>query len=198
MGKLHYFTALLLIILLAIASGWVFKSIENIPLLTKEKPRHIPDYFLKNFTSTTMNNSGEIAYQVKAKQLEHYPDDGSMKLLQPIFSFYENNIKIWTAQSNQAFILKNNEKIHLQGNVVLQQILRSNKNNTSIKNNKPMILTAEQFTIEPHRNLAYTKSNIKLHQGNNYIQALGMRADMSKNRIEFLSKTRSHYVLPEK
>jgi lipopolysaccharide export system protein LptC len=193
MGKLHYFTALLLIILLAVASGWIFKSIENNPILTKEKPRHDPDYFLKNFTSTTMNNKGDIAYQVKAKQLEHYPDDGSMKLLQPTFSFYENNIKIWTAQANEALILQNNEKIHLEGNVILQQILNSNKN--SIKN-EAMILTAKQLTIEPEKSLAHTKSNIKLHQGNNYIQALGMRANLSENRIEFLSKTRSYYVLP--
>jgi len=193
MGKLHYFTALLLIILLAIASGWIFESIENNPILTKEKPRHIPDYFLKNFTSTTMNNRGDIAYKVKAKQLEHYPDDGSMKLLQPIFSFYENNIKIWTAQANEALILQNNEKIHLKGNVILQQILSSNKN--SIKN-EAMTLTAKQLTIEPEKSLAHTKSKIKLLKGSNSIQALGMRADMSKNRIEFLSKTRSHYVLP--
>jgi lipopolysaccharide export system protein LptC len=193
MGKLHYFTALLLIILLAVASGWIFKSIENNPILTKEKPRHDPDYFLKNFTSTTMNNKGDIAYQVKAEQLEHYPDDGSMKLLQPIFSFYENNIKIWTAQANEALILRNNEKIHLEGNVILQQISNSNKN--SLKS-EAMILTAKQLTIEPEKSLAHTKSNIKLHQGNNYIQALGMRANLSENRIEFLSKTRSHYVLP--
>ena len=61
-----------------------------------------------------------------------------------------------------------------------------------------MVLTAEQLTIEPERNVAYTKSKIKLTQENNSIQAIGMRADMNKNKIEFLSKTRSHYVLPAK
>lgn len=190
MGKLHYLTALLLIILLAVVSGWFFESIEKNPILTTEKPRHDPDYFLKGFTATTMDKSGKPAYQVKARHLEHYPDDDSMKLQQPFISFYENNIKAWTAQANEAIILKNNEKIHLKGKVVLTQIVSTNK--------VAMIFTTEQLTIEPKQNLAHTTSKIKLIQGANVIQAIGMRADMNKNKIEFLSKTRSHYVLPAK
>lgn len=192
MGKLHYFTALLLIILLAIVSGWIFESIENTPLLTREKPRHDPDYFLKNFTATSMDESGKPTYKLKAQHLEHYPDDNSMKLDAPLFSFYANNIKNWTARADQAFFLQDSKIIHLKGNVVLHQILSKKKNNT------PMTLTADQLTIEPEKNLAHTKSSIKLTQGLNTIQAIGMRADMNKNRIEFLSKTRSHYVLPAK
>ena len=191
MGKLHYLTALLLIILLAIVSSWIFESIEKSPILKKEKIRHDPDYFLKNFTSTSMNHTGKPAYQIKAEYLEHYPDDDSMKLQKPLFSFYENNIKTWTAQANEAVILQKSQQIHLTGNVILNQILISGKN-SAIK------LTAEQLTIEPKLNLAHTKSKIKLYKGSSYIQATGMRADMNKNRIEFLSRTRSHYVLPAK
>lgn len=191
MAKLHYFTALLLIILLAIASGWIFESIDISPTLTKEKLRHDPDYFLKNFTATTINKHGKQAYQIKAQHLEHYPDDDSMKLQQPLFSFYENNIKVWTAQANQAVILQANEKIHLSGQVILKQI-------ASEKDLSPAILTAEQLTIEVAKNLAHTKTKIKLQKGHDLIHAIGMRADMSTNRIEFLQKTRSQYVLPEK
>ena len=143
MGKLHYLTALVLIILLAIASGWIFESIDTNPTLTKEKLRHDPDYFLKNFTATTMDNKGNPAYQIKAQHLEHYPDDDSMKLQQPLFSFYDNNIKAWTAQANEAVIIQNNEKIYLTGQVILKQL--------SSENDAPMVLTAKQLTIEPEK-----------------------------------------------
>lgn len=189
MGKLHYLTALLLIILLAVVSGWIFESIEKIPILTKEKLRHEPDYFLKNFTSTTMDATGNPAYQVKANHLEHYPDDDSTKLQQAKFSFFKDHTKLWTVQANEALVLKNSEKILLSGNVILNQVLSSN-------NKLPILIKTEQLTIEPERNLAHTKSKIKLRQGKSYIQATGMRADMIKNKIEFLTKTRSHYVLP--
>lgn len=191
MGKLHYFTVLLLIILLAVVSGWVFESIDHKPVFTKEKLRHDPDYFLKNFTATTIDKKGKPAYKIEAQYLEHFPDDDSMVLQYPLFSFYENNIKVWTAQANEAQILKNNEKIHLTGKVVLNQI-------SSNKNLSAMVLSSEQLTIEPNKNLAHTKTKIKLKRGRDTIQAIGMRADMSKNRIEFLHKTRSSYVLPEK
>lgn len=190
MGKLHYFTVLVLIISLAIASGWVFESIDLPPILTKEKLRHSPDYFLKNFTATTMDITGKPAYQVKAQYLEHYPDDDSMKLQQPLFSFYSNNIKTWTAQANEAAITGGNEKIYLTGQVILKQL--------STANSAAMVLTAEQLTIEPEKNIAYTKTNVKLKKGTSTIQATGMRADMSKNRMEFLSETRSYHVLPAK
>ena len=192
MGKLHYLTALLLIILLAVVSGWIFDSIEKSPILTKEKVRHDPDYFLKNFTSTTMDDTGKPAYQVKAHHLEHYPDDDSMKLQQPLFSFYKDKTKTWTAQANEALVLNNSEIIHLKGEVVLRKVLNP------AENNEPFFLTAEQLTIEPERNIAHTKSKIKLNKGTSYIQADGMRADMKNNKIEFLSNTRSHYVLPAK
>lgn len=190
MGRLHYFTALLLIVLLAIVSGWIFESIDKSPITNKEKLRHVPDYFLKNFTATTMDNTGKPAYQVKAQHLEHYQDDDSMKLQQPFITFYKDNKKIWTAQSNEALILKNGKIIHLNGSVVLNQVLENNKKTV------PVSLTAEQLTVEPEHNLARTKSKIKLNKGNSYIQAIGMRTDMNKNKIEFLSKTESHYVLP--
>lgn len=196
MSKLHYLTALLLIILLAIASGWIFESIEKSPILTKEVVRHDPDYFLQNFTATTMDNTGKPAYQVKADYLEHYPDDDSMKLKQPVFTFYENNIKTWIAQANEAIVLQKSQIIHLNGNVILNQI--SNPNESANKEVRPINLTANQLTIEPERSIAHTKSEIKLIKGNNHIQAIGMRADINKNRIEFLSKTRSQYVLPAK
>lgn len=191
MGKLHYLTALLLIILLAIASGWVFESIEKNPILSKKKLRHDPDYFLKNFTATTMDKSGKPAYKVRAAHLEHYPDNDSMKMQQPFFTFYEKNIKAWTVQANEAIVLQKKDQIHLKGDVILNQISLD-------KNNPPIRLTAEQLTIEPKRNIAHTRSDIKLYKGKNTIQAIGMRADMSKKRIEFLSKTRSHYVIPAK
>lgn len=191
MGKLHYLTALLLVILLAIASGWIFDNIENKPILTKETVRHDPDYFLHNFTATTMDKNGKPAYKVKSKHLEHYPDDDSMKLQEPFFSFYENNIKTWSAQATEALVIKNGDEIQLIGNVILNQIQTS-------KNNAPAILTAEQLTIEPKQNIAHTKSKIKLRKGKNTITAVGMRADMKKSKIEFLSNTRSHYVSTEK
>ena len=191
MSRLHYLTALLIVILLAMASGWIFESLEKNPILTKEKARHDPDYFLHNFTATTMNAKGNPAYKVTAQHLEHYPDDNSMKLQTPFFSFYENNIKTWTAQSHEATVVENGEKIYLSGEVVLNQIKISKKD-------IPAVLSAEQLIIEPKNEIAHTKSKINLRKGKNTIDAVGMRADLNKGRIEFLSNTRSHYVSVDK
>ena len=190
MGKLHYFTILVLIILLAIASGSIFNSMDKIPVQAEKTPRHVPDYFLQNFTATTMNKQGSPDYKVTASSLDHFPDDDSMKLQQPVFSFYENKQQTWSAQANEAVILQRQNIILLTGDVILKQV--------SVKEQTPLLLTAKQLTIEPEKRQASTISTIKLKKGNNYIEAYGMRADLNKNKIEFLSETRSHYVLPAK
>ena len=192
MEKLHYFTALLLIVMLAVISGWLFSSIEKNPYIAKEPLRHDPDYFLQNFTATTMDAKGSPAYQVKAAYLEHYPDNNSIEMQYPLFTFYEKNIKSWTVQANEALVMQDSEIIQLKGSVILNQIISPNKNGM------PIILTTEQLTIEPRRKFAHTKSKIKLLKGNSTIKSTGLRADISKNKVEFLSKTRSHYVLPAK
>lgn len=189
MSKLYYLTVLLLIILLAIASSWFFESIKDHGDQPEEVVSHDPDYFLENFTATSRNEKGDITYKVVAVHLEHYPDDNSMKLRKPIFSFYDDNIKTWDAVADEAIIFQETQVIHLNGHAILRQLAGSKINFT------PSKITAAQLTIEAKKKIAHTKSNITLTQGSNHIQAIGMKADMNKNKIEFLSKTRSHYVI---
>ena len=192
MGKLHYFTALLLVILLAIASTSVFESIKRKPSTKEEIVRHDPDYFIENFTATTMDLQGKLNYKVTAVHLEHYPDNNSMKLQHPVFSFYENEIENWTARADEALIFQDTKKIYLNGNVIMIQLANKKENTKAIR------ITAQQLTIEANEKLVHTKTKIKLIQANNHIQAVGMKADMNINKIEFLSKTRSHYASPAK
>ena len=169
---------------------WVFESIKNNPAFEDEVLRHDPDYFLENFTATSMDKNGRLAYKVIAIYLEHYPDDNSMQLKQPVFSFYENDIKSWTASANQALIFQETQKIYLTGNVIMDQF--PNKNEKAL----PIKLTSEELFVDVKKKIARTKSKIRFSQGKNRIEGIGMRADMNKNKIEFLSKTRSHYVSP--
>lgn len=196
MSKLHYITALLIIIFLAIASGGLFELMDDSPESKKEVLRHDPDYYLKNFSATTMDDSGKPAYKVKAAYLEHYPDTNNMKLQQPVFSFYEHHQPAWTARADEALMQQKSQIINLSGNVILKQLAPLTSAKSGNKDISTLTLTAKQLTIEAKRNIAHTKSEINLSKGSNTIQATGMRADMNERKIEFLSQTRSHYVLP--
>jgi len=190
MSKLHYLTALLFIILLAIASTWVFESIKKKPALNDEVLRHDPDYFLENFTATTTDIKGKLAYKVTGIHLEHYPDDDSLKLTQAVFSFYEDERISWTVRSNEALIFQEKQEIYLSGNVIMDQFPNKKEKKSPIK------LRTEQLFIDAKKKIANTKSKIKFTQGTNRTQGIGMNADMNKNTIEFMSQTRSRYVSP--
>lgn len=190
MGRLHYFTLLVLIILLAIASGGLFRSFERKPIIPTEAPRHVPDYFLKNFTATTMDPRGRTKYVVKAEHLDHFADDDSMDMQQPWFEFFEARGDTWTAVAQQGQILEKGKKIMLSGKVVLQQ--------PQLSGREAVVVNADQLTILPDKHVVETSQRVEVLQGKHRITADGMKADMQSGRLEFLANTRSYYVIPEK
>ena len=78
------------LLLLATGSWWLTRTVN-----TPEKPfesttRHEPDYTIKNFNATVMNEQGRRRYTLSAPLLVHYADDGSSELTQPYLIQYRD------------------------------------------------------------------------------------------------------------
>ncbi len=186
MGRLHYITLLLLIILLAIISGWIFDSMEQKQFNRKEQKQHIPDYFLKNFSATTMNTEGKPAYRSTAALMQHYPDDNSLYFEQPGFQLYENGVPRWQASAQTASGYQGKSQLNLKGKVVLRELVKD-------KTVQPLRLETEQLLIQTEKQQMSGPEPVRLEKGNNTIRARRMKADLKRDRIEFMGDTRSHY-----
>ncbi len=186
MGRLHYFILLLLVILLAIISGWIFDSFDKKESGSKQTRQHVPDYFLREFEATSMNSKGEPAYRTMATLLQHYPDDNSMQLQQPRFWLYQKKQPAWYATALQATDYPQRGELQLAGKVQLRQL-------NPAAHRSPLQLEGEQLVIQADKNRLYSTEAVTLRQGNNTIAAIGMRADLKQQQLEFLSRTRTRY-----
>lgn len=189
MGKLHYFTLLLLIILLAVVSGGIFDSIDKTPGKKKQEVKHEPDYFIENFKATSMDSNGQPVYIVKASYLEHFPDDDSMQLKQPVFEYYQDKQKVWQASSETAVYYQKSKTIHFTGNVQFNELKTPLR-----KENELFTLTANKLTLNIDKNIVKGRSDVVLERQGMKITANRLHADFNDKKITFSSRTHSRYV----
>ena len=189
MGKLHYFTLLLLIILLAVVSGGIFDSIEKKPGKKSTTVKHEPDFYLENFKATSMSENGTPAYIIQASYLEHYPDDDSMELTKPVLESFTENQKVWEAKSDTASYFQTKKIIHLVGNVELVETPSNNK-----KQDEVFHLKAKKIKLDIRKNIVTSKSHVTIYRQGLTITANKLHADLNSKKIKFSSRTTSKYV----
>jgi len=179
---------LTLIALLALLSWWLKDTASPIKSATDYNIRHDPDYFADNLVTTSMDESGNIHYQMAVEHIEHYPDDNSLLLVKPRIIFYQDQRPQWTISSAKGIATDKNEQVTFSQNVVVIQ--------TGQDNITSMTMTTEELRIKPGLKLAETNSDVQFKGINESISATGMEADIGKNFIHLKSNVKSIFVSP--
>ncbi|MDH5472655.1 MAG: LPS export ABC transporter periplasmic protein LptC, partial [Gammaproteobacteria bacterium] len=109
-------TSLFIVLVLALLSWWLQDLWQETPIVHTIKEEHFPDYFMENFTITTMNKQGQPSYILTAKRLDHFADDDTTEIIQPHILFKETKGD-WSISAQRAHILTNNNIVHLYNNV---------------------------------------------------------------------------------
>ena len=105
------------LLLLATGSWWLTRTVN-----TPEKPfesttRHEPDYTIKNFNATVMNEQGRRRYTLSAPLLVHYADDGSSELTQPYLIQYRDGHAPVQTRADKGWMPRDRHEILMSGNV---------------------------------------------------------------------------------
>lgn len=186
MSKSRYIILLFVVLLLALFTRWLLRSVETPPASSAQQNRHTPDYFLTNFTSTLYDNQGTATYNIQAIRMVHYPDDNTHELSNPEFSYLPENDSPWIAISDSGTIYADQELIHLNGDVTIRQ--------TSKQLPVPMVLNTQDLRINLDKKTADTKAKVKITGNKSVVTATGMHLDMDKGIMILKSKARGHYA----
>jgi lipopolysaccharide export system protein LptC len=188
MNKLQIVSVILLVILIGAFSNWMLTSMDTSPRIIPRESRHEPDYFLKNFTATSMNREGAAQHRLQAEYLEHYPDDDSVELTRLTLDLYRRDLPPWTARAEQGVVYERGERIELSGNVRLHR--------PATAEGEALTLLTEALTVYPQREYAETDAAVTITGERSDTRAVGMRLDVGQGLLELLSKTRGTYVIP--
>ncbi len=109
-----------IVLAVAAAGSWWLTHQVAVPTPSANlKPRHEPDYIVKNFVGTTMDEKGVRKYHLTAKQLTHFPDDDTTHLVQPVLVQFQPGGSTATTRADEGLIPGGGGEIIMVGNVRL-------------------------------------------------------------------------------
>ncbi|MEQ1813802.1 MAG: LPS export ABC transporter periplasmic protein LptC [Candidatus Nitrotoga sp.] len=185
-NRLRAWLILLPALLLLAVVYWVSITVEPPPQKINGKQRHDPDFFVENFSATTLTEQGIPRFTVSAAKMLHYPDDDSTHL---------ENIQLVSVQPDRPtlriFALNGtlsdkSEEVFLRDHV---QIIREDP-----KKQNDMKLTTTFLHVIPDLNIAKTDQAVTLVDGNNTVHAVGMTLDHNARTINLLNQVRSEHA----
>ena len=152
---------------------------------TETSKKHSPDYFMEDFTITSMNEKGKPRSILTSQRMLHYPDDDSTELDKPFMTMIAENGRPWKIKADRGWVAANNKLILLSGNVQIDRL--------SGPNNRPVKLFTDKLRIHPELDFAETDRPVTMISNKRRTTAIGMRAYVRKGKLQLLDDVHVSY-----
>lgn len=179
---------LMLLILLAIGSWawWHNQQQPQVQAQEKFTPAHELDYFVEDFSVTTMTPKGKPARTLTANKMEHFRDTDITQLEKPFLRIYNQSTSIWKVLSEQGELSADGETLLLSGQVEIDRPAGSSV--------RAMHISTSNLRIKADQDYAETDDAVKITSETGWLQGVGMQAWLREPiHIKSLSRTRAHY-----
>ena len=174
---------LLVIGLLALLSAWLYQQAQQQRTPADGSQRHDPDAFADDFDLSTFDAEGRLAHRLRAKRMEHYPDDDSTALTEPYLELYRPAAEPWQARALEGWVSTGGTEVLLEEQV---QIHRPASNEQPAAD-----LHTRKLRLFPDRDFAETDAAISYRSAGLKVEAIGMRAYLEQGRVELLGRVRA-------
>ena len=171
---------MVLIILLAVFTFWLDKTVRPPSTGQDGDPRRNPNYVIENFSALIVNHSNGVHQTLSAEKMLHYLDNDTTYLEQPRLINARPGMPIIRVRADRANLSSNND-VYLRGNV---KVLRHNKGEGK------MTMVTSFLHIVPNDNIAKTDKPVTITEANTIINAVGMEYDDDTQIIRLLSKVK--------
>ncbi|MEM7026792.1 MAG: LPS export ABC transporter periplasmic protein LptC [Pseudomonadota bacterium] len=175
-----------LAVLLLIGVGisfWLLKLLTDEDKIDLMEFAHFPDYYMHDFSTLTMTEEGKPKNLLEAEYMAHYPDDNTTELTQPRMKFFRLDEPPMHVRADKGWVTSDNEVILLTGNVYLYQ--------NDAQGNRDFELIADDARVLVDEDYAETDNAATVIKNRTVINAIGMRAYMAEQRMEFLSNVQT-------
>lgn len=168
---MHKFSKSLRVLALAIlaAGTWWLAFIQEPEVdVVTAKASHKIDYFLKHFEILSMTLTGEPRQRLQAQYMQHYTDDDSTEITQPIMTMYTPDKPDLHIESETGYISSDGELVLLNGAVHIKR--------DALKNIAALDIDTHNLRVQLLNDFAETDEFVTIKSGNNNIEGIGLRA----------------------
>lgn len=178
-------------VLLLIVSGWSWwiseQPDENRAAGDESAPDHTVDYYVRNFSVTTMTPEGQPARRLNADLMQHYLEDDTTKLDNPFLKIYNQGMPGWDVTAESGWISGDGELVLLSGEVEI--------NRPGSENVRELRILTRDLRVQPNQDYAETDELVTITSERNWVRSIGMQAWLREPiRLKLLSQSRGHYV----
>jgi lipopolysaccharide export system protein LptC len=184
-----WFPAVLLV-LLAMLSFWLDRTVQPLQPKNDGSSRHDPDYTVENFTATRMGIDGLPHHTLTAAKMVHYPDDDSTHLDQPHFTRFESGMAPIHVQSAKGLLSKEGEHAHFTGNVVVKREAFAGKST--------LTLTTSYLHVIPDKDLALTDKPVNIRDAHINVDAVVLELNNKTHVMKLFSHVKGRYENPNR
>ncbi len=182
-----YFT-LAIFIVFAVGSYWLLQNTNKEITEDKKSAERFPDYFMENFSITSMNIQGQPESILKAKKMLHYADDDSAELDQPSLRFNRGKSQV-TLTADRAKFFKQKNILYLYDNVIIHRQASASQSELFIYTN--------DLKINTETNIAETEQAATIKMPQTEINSVGLIFDNIRGTLTLPSKVKGVYETPQ-
>ena len=175
---------------LAALTYWLDAQVQTSAARRDGKSRHDPDLYIDNFSAQTFGTDGRVLQSLAAKRAQHFPDDDSIDLTEPLLTLTDPGKPRLTISAALGTVSGNREVVTLRGNV------RATRDGTppSVQGGAaaagPATFTTEMLKITPKASRAETDTAVTIEEPRGMIQGVGMVYDHQAHTFKLKSTLR--------
>jgi lipopolysaccharide export system protein LptC len=119
--------------LMAMTTYWLLRNVPVSPEATPEvAPRHVPDYFMRDFSVKVFGANGKLKSEVVGKEGRHYPDTDTLEIDEPRIRILNSEGQLTTAVAKRGLINADGSEAQLFDKAVVVREATTNKQGASL------------------------------------------------------------------
>lgn len=181
---------ILLTLLLAMITFWINQSVQEAGLKLIGNQDHVPDYVMHQFVTSQTDPQGHMKYVLAATKMKHFPSSDATELERPRFTQYGENQPYTQIHGLKGSISSNAELVEFIDQVVVTR--------EGTPTSAEMTLLTDRLTIQPNKEVAFTKSPVTiLQKPNTVIKSNGMVLNKNMQTLQLTNRVHVHYQRPK-
>ncbi len=174
--------------LLAILAWWLLRPDASPVTVTESATEEQPDQFMENIRMRHMDENGHLLFELQARHMAHFPDDGRATLDDIVLDYYAPDTPPWLIEAREGVIPAGRRYVHLAGDVRVEMRMTGDEPLT--------LLQTPALDVDLQSRQATSDSGVILSRAHTELRSQRMQADLDTGMIRLEQNVRGRHEPP--
>lgn len=184
-----------LIVLIALSAALALGSFWLVEVMHRQTENSLPaqvrtgpDFYVEKFNFVRMGITGEARYNLAGTEMQHYPQDNSYLVQNPVMHTYSKDQPPMVINSLHAIVKNNNSEVHMYDDVHIDRPASATRQHFQLKTTYLLLL--------PDDDVMKTPKPVELDLGTSVLTGTGMFANNATGEFNLSSNVKGLYQAP--